>query len=152
MENTHRQRTVGIRTKGKKMAQTDNKKTNADAMLPLLATAALGGGDPALAALLKELVEDQLDKRRKEKDKAIRLAESSVQSAKEEKEMREQQQKRCSHRKQDDSTRLCGQYLSGTGQLTLVCTYCGKNYFAPPRAGQEAPPRELVPSPDVIGG
>lgn len=135
------------------MAQTDNKKNAADAMLPLLATAALGGnGDPGLAALLKELVEDQLDKRRKEKDKAIRLAESSVQSAKEEKEMRESQQKRCSHRKQDDSTRLCGQYLSGTGQLTLVCTYCGKNYFLPPREGQEAPPRELIPSADVLGG
>lgn len=122
-------------------------------VLPLMAAAVLGGtGDDSLKELIGELVKDQLEKRRKERLRAERLAESAVQAAKEEKAVREAQQRRCTHRKQDNSTRLAGQYLSGTGQLSLVCLFCGKNYFLPAHDGQEAPPKELIPPGDEIGG
>jgi putative protein kinase ArgK-like GTPase of G3E family len=137
------------------MAQAQNKDKGLEAALPILATAALNGsgiGNDELRVLLTELVQDQLDTRRKERQRRERLAAAAVESAKEEKAQREQQQKNCSHTKQDDSTRLAGQFLSGTGQLSLVCTFCGKNYFHPALPGQEEPPRHLIPSRDVIGG
>lgn len=125
-----------------------------DAMLPIMAQAALGGGpvDDTLKALLGELLQDALEQRRKEKDKKERLALSAVQAAKEQAEAVGIEQRRCSHKKQDGHSRLTGQYLSGTGQLALVCTFCAKNYHNPPLEGQEAAPRELIPSADIIGG
>ena len=133
----------------------ETKKKDLADVLPILAASALGnatGGDDRVKELLVELIEDQLERRRKEKDKIKRMAESAVQAAKEEKAMRDAQQKHCNHRKQDDSTRLSGQRLSGTGQISLVCKFCGKNFFMPPTEGQEAPPRDLIPSADEIGG
>lgn len=131
------------------------KEADLSEVMPILAATALGnatGGDDRIKSLLIELIEDQMEKRRKEKDKSKRLAESAVQAAKEEKEMRESQQRRCNHRKQDGYTRLVGQRVTGTGQISLVCQFCNKNFFMPPFNGQIAPPQDLIPNGDEIGG
>jgi hypothetical protein len=135
------------------MAQPKNTNDGMAAALPLLAQAALGSNaDPQLAELLKELVNDQLEQRRKLRARQERLAASAVQAAQDNEAQKLAQQRACNHLKQDDTTRLAGQYLSGNGQLALVCMFCGKEFHLPPLAGQEAPPKHLMPSGDSIGG
>ncbi len=123
-------------------------------VLPAMAAMAIQGGtgDDAAKKLLVEYLEDALAERRKRKEQAERLAQASVEATKEYVKTREAEIARCSHRKQDGSTRLSGQRLSGTGQLCLVCKYCGADFFDPPLPGQRPIPRELMPPSDEIGG
>lgn len=135
------------------MAQNKNEKL--DAALPLLATAALSGAgatDNDLQQLVKQLLQDQLENRNKVKQREERLALNAARAAKDAAEAKATEQSRCSHKRQDDTSRLTGQYLTGTGQLCLVCMFCAKEFHLPPQEGQEAPPRHLIPSADVIGG
>lgn len=126
--------------------------------LPVLALAALKGADTTqgsdnpLSQLLGELAKDLLAERQKKKNQQEMLAKSAAMSAKEERAFREQEKRRCSHRNQKNETRLAGQILSN-GQLCLVCKWCHKEYFDPPKTelGQEAAPRALWPPQDEIG-
>lgn len=145
------------------MTEKQRNEQKAEIPVPILATAALNaagqqaepGSDGArIQQLLIQLIEDQLDKRNKEKQQRERLALSAIAAAADEKRMRTAQQKHCAHRKQDNTTRLVGQHISGTGQLSLVCQFCNANFYYPPdeKLGQIAPPRDLMPTPDEIGG
>ena len=124
--------------------------------LPVLALAAMegadGAGKGAMSQLLQELAGDLLADRKKKKAQQEALAKNAIQAAQEEKRYRDQEKRRCSHKNQIGDTRLSGQILSN-GQLCLVCKWCHKEYFEPPikELGQEAPPRELVPTMDEIG-
>jgi hypothetical protein len=123
-------------------------------MSSALALAALSGGsmDPEIKDMLKILVGDALQKRQKERDRAEKQMLSAAQASKEYHEEQRRKQARCSHRNQMKQTRLAGQRLTGTGQISLVCQYCNKNFFLPPLEGQDAPPNELIPPVDEIGG
>jgi hypothetical protein len=141
------------------MARETNQQKQAEIseLLPALAMTALknaSGNSGASDALFTELLEDIMEERRKKKARAEKLRLNSVDAAKEESRIKSIEKRNCSHRDQRDHTRLSGQYLSGTGQLCLVCKWCGKEYHHPPNAalGQESPPRELMPSRDELGG
>jgi hypothetical protein len=108
--------------------------------------------DPEIKDMLKILVGDALQKRQKERDRAEKQMLSAAQASKEYHEEQRRKQARCSHRNQMKQTRLAGQRLTGTGQISLVCQYCNKNFFLPPLEGQDAPPNELIPPVDEIGG
>jgi len=138
------------------MKITTQEKESVEVM-PILAAAALhgaGASDDQVKSLLVELLQGQVDKRKKDKERAERYALNAVQAAEEEQKFRHSEQAKCNHLKQDNSTRLSGQRLSGTGQVSLVCKFCHKNYYWPPilELGQEAPPRHLIPPGDEIGG
>ena len=137
------------------MAQNKTNDVKPEAVLPVLASAMLEGAgatNPQLQEYIAALLGDQLAARDKEKAKRERLAMNSVQAAQEAELARAQKQSQCSHLKQDDTTRLVGQRLTGTRQIALVCQFCAKEYHMPPLEGQEAPPRDLLPSADIIGG
>jgi len=136
------------------MAQKQqNNAPEADALLPIMAQAVLSGEtNDTLKELLNGLLGDMLERRKKEQALKQRRALSAIQAAKEAEETQAREQANCNHLKQDDTTRLHGQYLTGTGQLALVCSFCGKNYHLPALEGQEAPPRQLIPPMDQIGG
>ncbi len=135
------------------MAQTNKPAIPEEVLLPVMASAMLGQGqdNDALKQLIGGILQDYADKRKKEKERDEKLRLSTIRSIAEEKATKEQQQRICSPRKQNDETRLGGQYLSN-GQLSLVCSFCHKNFFMPPKEGQTAPPRDLMPSGDSIGG
>lgn len=131
------------------------KNTNESAALPLLATAALQNGgatNEQLQSLLSQLLQDQIEARNKDKQRRERLALNAIQATKDAKAAKTLEQARCAHKRQDDTPRLTGQYITGTGQLALVCLFCQKEFHLPPLEGQEAPPRHLLPSADIIGG
>ena len=123
-------------------------------MIPILAAAAIqnGGGNNEASEMLNLLIREEMEKRNKERDKRLALAEQGARRSKENREHKLAEQNRCSHRKQDGSTRLRGQRLSGTDQINLVCMFCHKCFYAPPLPGQEDVPKELWPTPDEIGG
>ena len=124
--------------------------------LPVLALAALegaeGAGKGAMSQLLQELAGDLLAERKKKATQREAMAKNAVQSAAEEKKLRDNEKRRCSHRNQIGDTRLAGQILSN-GQLCLVCKWCHQEYFNPPNLelGQKDAPRELYPPMDEIG-
>lgn len=139
------------------MADRREVKDPVKEALPVLALAALQGGDKAAAEsplnqLLGELAQDILAERRKKKSQVEALAKNAAASAKEEKRFKDQEKRRCSHRNQKNETRLSGQILSN-GQLCLVCKYCHKEFFDPPNEdlGQVAAPHALWPPQDEIG-
>jgi hypothetical protein len=127
--------------------------------VPLMAAAMLAGNgagsNEEVNELLREILREVKDKRQAEREKAERLALQAVEATREATEQRERMQAACSHLKQDNtSTRLVGQRVTGTGQIVLTCQWCAKMYHIPPdpALGQVAPPRNLVPSADGIGG
>jgi hypothetical protein len=126
--------------------------------LPVLALAAVAGSaggqsNPILQELINELAAEMSKRKKKERDHEERKLQNTIQYAKEEAEMRNRNKRRCSHKNQANHTRLSGQVLSN-GQLCLICKYCQQEYFDPPYKdlGQEAPPRDLYPPMDEIGG
>ena len=123
-------------------------------MLPAMAALAIKGGegDERLKSLLIAALEDSLQERQKRKEQQERLAKASIEATKEYIKTREEEIARCDHRKQDGSTRLSGQRLSGTGQICLVCKKCGADFFDPALEGQRPVPKDLWPSADEIGG
>jgi hypothetical protein len=137
------------------MAKPD--KSDMTEALPVMAMAMMekgtGESGSKAQALLGEFLQDVMEERRAKKARAERLRLNSVKIAKEDAERRSQEKANCSHRNQRGETRLRGQYLSGTKQLCLVCMFCSDEFHRPPMGnGQKAPPPELVPSADVIGG
>lgn len=108
----------------------------------------------AVAEMLQELVE----KRRKEKNKAEQTALNAAAAAKEYHEIKAAEQNRCSHRKTNGRTRVAGQRIHNIeynrDQVTLVCQFCHKNFYinAIKELQQEECPRDLIPSADEIGG
>jgi len=110
--------------------------------------------DQELQQLLREELRGRLLEGQRVKKMRERAALSAIDATRDAAMQKANEQSRCSHRKIDNSTRLGGQFLSGTGQLCLTCQYCHIEYFAPPNAalGQVAPPRELIPPADQIGG
>jgi hypothetical protein len=140
------------------MAQNNRKlegsATVGEGALPILAAAALqsaGATDDNLKALINELLSDAVEKRRKEKQRQERLAEQAVRSIAEHAAIKEAAKSRCSHRKQDGSTRLAGQRLSN-GQEVFVCQFCQSEFHNPPASGQSPIPPGLRPPQDEIGG
>lgn len=137
------------------MAGNNNKQNATEAALPLMAAAVLnnatGGDTDALRSILAELATDQLEARRKDKNRKDRMALAAIQTVKEQIEQKKLREANCSHERQDKTSRLAGQRLSGTGQLCLVCQFCTKEFHQPPLEGQEAPPRHLIPGADSIG-
>jgi hypothetical protein len=121
-------------------------------ILPTLAMAALSKGDEATQELMKELVTDLLMERREKKARKEKQRLGAIQATKDAENQKSIEKKNCSHRNKAGGTRLRGQYLSGTHQLCLVCTWCGDEFHKPARDGQKVPPPELMPSGDVIGG
>ena len=137
------------------MAQTKNTNSTNENLLPLMATAALqgaGADNNQIQELIGLLLKDQLAVREKEKQRKERLSLNSIAATAEAIAAKSGEQDRCPHLKQDNTSRLTGQRLSGTGQIALVCTYCHKEFHMPPQEGQVAPPRHLIPSADIIGG
>lgn len=124
----------------------------------LLATAAdsLNGSEDVGDSELKDLVKGLLKRKSEEAEKArqrrIRLSEESVASAKLEQREREHLQKICSHLKQDGRTRRTGGQYHSDGRLRLGCTFCQKEWWLPPKPGEEKIPHHLIPSGDEIGG
>lgn len=134
------------------MAQNNRVSTEDPNTMPIMAMAALNGsGDPEALELVKEMLREHKGKRDKEKLKKERQALSSAQAAADSLEAQKHKQSRCSHRKQNNETRLVGQRLSGTRQVCLKCQFCAIEYFAPPMEGQIAPPTHLIPPADEIG-
>jgi hypothetical protein len=119
--------------------------------LGLAAVAQGANNDPELQALVLEFLKDELKKRKDEKERRLALARSAAEAAREQMEAIAARQRSCTHRDQANNTRLAGQRLSN-GQVALVCQFCAKEFFMPPREGQEAPPRDLLPPADRIGG
>jgi len=118
--------------------------------MALLQKEGLGGAEAK--ELLNELLKEQFDLREKNKTHQKALAMNRVTAAKEMQQIKEADWKRCNHRKQDNTTRLSGQRLTGTGQICLVCKYCGMDFFHPPIGDQRAVPKDLWPTGDEIGG
>jgi len=123
--------------------------------LPLLTVAAQlansGGASEEINNLLRSLLVEEVDKRKKNAEKRERMLRSNAMAAKEQALAKEQAQNQCTHRDQLNESRLAGQVLSGTGQLNLVCKWCHKSYYNPPLEGQEAAPRELLPRAEAMG-
>ncbi len=127
--------------------------------LPLLAAAAIGNAqgpdgekNSALNSILAQLLGDELEKRQKAKAKNEKMLLQNALAAKDEMEARETRIRTCSHRKQDQSTRLAGQRTSGSGRIVLVCQFCNAEFFEPALAGERPVPSGLWPSGDQIGG
>jgi len=124
-------------------------------VVPILAAVAMqqaAGGDEKLKELLTALLEDQIERRKQEKEKAKRLAEQAVQAAQEYERMVLAKQSTCSHTKQDGRTRLAGQRVSGDGRVCLVCQFCFKTFWHPAKEGENPVPAGLMPPSDEIGG
>jgi len=119
--------------------------------LGLAAVAQGANNDPELQTLVLEFLKDELKKRKEEKERRRALALSAAEAAREQMESIRARQESCTHRDQANNTRLAGQKLSN-GQVCLVCQFCAKEFYLPPEKGQEAPPRELMPNSDRIGG
>lgn len=134
------------------MANKSTVAGEAADMLPVMAMAALSKGDEGTQALMKELVEDLLKERRVKKARKDAFAMSAIRATQQAEKAKSIEKANCSHKTKKDETRLRGQRLSGTGQICLVCTWCNDEFFMPPLEGQKAPPRNLIPSMDVIGG
>ncbi len=126
----------------------------AEKMIPLMVANQISPGqNSALSVLLNEMAQEYLEKFKKDKDRKQRQAEAGIQAAKDAAKNKADEQARCSHRKRNNEPRTGGQKLSN-GQIVIVCLGCSKEWHNPPIAelGQEACPRELFPSPDIIGG
>lgn len=132
--------------------QEQQKTAEMADLVPALAMAALSKGDDAVQVLMKELVTDMLEERRAKKTRKEAFMKNAVKHAQEDAAIRSREKAMCSHRNPRGETRLRGQYLSGTKQLCLVCTFCGDEFHRPAREGQKTPPEALMPSADVIGG
>jgi len=124
-------------------------------LVPVLAAVAMqnaAGGDEHIRELLTQMLEDQIEKRNKEKNKLKKLAEQAVISAKEYDQMVASRQSGCPHTKQDGRTRLAGQRVSGDGRTVLVCQFCFKILHHPVKESENPVPAGLMPPADEIGG
>jgi hypothetical protein len=125
---------------------------------PLQAANALAMSDgmpPELREMLIEELRDQMEARKRAKQKKENQAIANAQATMDEQKGRIAKQALCSHLKPDNkTTRLAGQFISGTGQLCLMCVHCYKEFFRPPNAalGQVDIPNHLMPQDDAIGG
>ncbi len=139
------------------MANVEKTKSLSDKMIPLLVADQISaGGDETNAtmkALLGELLKEQLEKFQKDRQKKDRMAMAGVAAAKEAAAAEKAIKDRCSHKKKNGEPRTGGQRL-GNGQTCIVCTFCGSEWFNPPKPelGQIACPRDLYPDPESIGG
>lgn len=113
---------------------------------------AQAGLPPELQAMMLEEMRETLEARKAARTKKEKQALANAEAAQESARQKAQEQGRCSHLKQDGTTRLGGQYISGTGQLFLTCQFCHIEYHSPALKGQVEPPRHLIPPADQIGG
>lgn len=119
----------------------------------MMAQAFKGNDDPEIQEMLKYFLAEQVETFKKQKAVREARAVGALRLAEEIVKKRAFVRRSCSHRKPYPShgTRLAGQHL-GNGQLMLVCQRCGSDWYLPPRKGQIAPPPELMPPSDSVGG
>jgi len=108
--------------------------------------------DDDLKAAIKEILVDYVETVRERKRQREQFVQNRLKIIQQEREARRSEQERCTHRKEDGSSRLVGQRLTGTGQLCFVCLGCAKSFYYPAYEGQEEVPKELIPHSDAIGG
>lgn len=120
-----------------------------------------GGGDPALAELVKQVLGKSLQDQQKKAEEELairtRMSQNSAQAAAASEAQERALQAACSHRDDLGATRLSGQFLSGSktspGRLYLTCKWCGKGWYAPRRSEKdEELPAALMPKSSEIGG
>jgi len=128
------------------------KAIDTTTIAPVLAMAALSGGDGAKQARLEEYFQELLEEQRAKKARRENQKKQAIKATQDAINQKSMEKKMCSHRNKMGRTRLGGQYLSGTHQLCLVCTWCNDEFHKPAFEGQKEPPPELIPSGDVIGG
>ena len=134
------------------MAKQKEESTSSSTLMAAALLSKEGVGGDEVKELLKDLLQEQVAARKKHNTHLAAMAQNRVDAAKEMQQVKESEWRRCNHRKQDGTTRLSGQRLTGTGQICLVCKYCGMDFFYPALEGQKEVPRDLWPTGDEIGG
>jgi len=102
-----------------------------------------------LAKYLGPILRNEAERIDKDKAKALEFNESSRKLAETAAHHKNLEQDMCSHKKQDGRSRIGGQYLSN-GTFMAICTWCQKHWSLP--ADNATFPKELMPSPEIIGG
>lgn len=120
-----------------------------------LQAALKGTGNEQVNALLQQLLFEKLTQEKSERDvvkeQLRHRRETAVVNAKLHEDQAQQQKDNCSHRKEDQRTRLGGQFLSD-GRLFLTCQGCAEAFYYPAREGEKPIPQELMPRGEMIGG
>jgi len=118
----------------------------------IAALVSLSGEDPEIREAVREFLRDYLEEYKRRKQERQQFIQNRLDIIKQEEANRNRLQERCTHRKEDGTSRLAGQRLSGTGQICLVCMGCAKTFYMPAQEGQEPVPPDLIPHGDAIGG
>jgi hypothetical protein len=113
--------------------------------LPYVA-ASTGKPDGPLADLLNEVLREQLEKSREEKEKKKKLVQAKIKLAESLERAEKEKKGSCKHIREDGSPRIGGQVLSN-GQLCVMCLWCHETWFSPSKEGQKSPPDTLMKDP-----